>query len=87
MNGDQLNRRMKKATKTAFKKGYSTGQTASSINTEISDGGLTATIAPHTDYASYVEYGTRYMEAEPFVRPSFEVQKEKFIRDLDKVVK
>lgn len=85
-NGDELNANMKRNTKTAFKKGYSTGQTASSINTEISDGGLTATVQPTTEYAPYVEYGTRKMTAEPFVKPAFDEQEQKFKNDLRKLV-
>lgn len=86
-NGDQLNRRMKEETKTAFVKGYSVGDTASSINTTIKDNGLTAEVGPTTEYAPYVEYGTRKMEPEPFVGPAFEVQKKIFEKDLDKLVR
>ncbi len=86
-NGDQMNRRMKKNTETAFVKGYSTGDTAGSINTTISDSGMTATTEPTMEYDPYVEFGTRFMEAEPFVKPAFEEQKEQFKKDLDKLVK
>lgn len=86
-NGDQLNRRMKEQTKTSFTKGYSTGDTAASINTNITNGGLTAEVEPTMDYDPYVEYGTRFMEAEPFVRPAWEEQKEQFKKDMDKLVK
>jgi hypothetical protein len=34
-----------------------------------------------------LEYGTRFMEAQPFVKPAYEVQKEQFKKDLDKLVK
>ena len=30
---------------------------------------------PHTDYAGYVEYGTRFQAAQPFVKPAYDVQK------------
>lgn len=86
-NGDQMNKRAKDNTKTAFVKGYSHGDTAGSINTEISDGGMTAIVEPTTDYAAYVELGTRFMEAEPFLKPAWEEQKEQFKKDLDKLVK
>ena len=85
-NGDELNRNMKAQTHEAFVKGYSHGDTARSINTNISDGGLTATVAPTTNYSMYVEYGTRKMEAEPFVKPSFDRQKGKFVSDLQKIM-
>ena len=86
-NGDQLNRRMKRQTTKSFKKGYTTGQTARSINTEIHDGGLTAVVEPGTHYSPYVEYGTRFMNAEPFVRPAFEEQAQIFCNDLDALVR
>jgi hypothetical protein len=34
-----------------------------------------------------LEYGTRYMDAQPFVKPAHEEQAQKFKRDLDKLVK
>lgn len=64
-----------------------TGQLKRSIMLSVSDKGLTATVAPHTDYAPYVEYGTRYMSAKPFVRPAFNEQIPKFQRDLEKIVR
>lgn len=85
-NGDQMNERMKKGTETAFTKGYSQGDTAGSINTAITDGGLTAEVGPTTEYSGYVEFGTRFMEDEPFVSPAFNTQKEIFKRDMKKLV-
>jgi len=64
-----------------------TGFLKRSIGLAISDGGLTATVEPTAEYAPYVEWGTRYMEAQPFVRPAFYTQKEQFKRDLNKIVK
>jgi len=86
-HGDQLNQRMKRQTTSAFVKGYTTGQTARSINTTMTDDGLTATVEPTTDYAAYVEYGTRFMQAEPFVRPAFDAQKKLFKNDMKRLVK
>lgn len=63
-----------------------TGQTKRSINTELSNGGLTSTTKPGTEYAPYLEYGTRFMSSQPFVAPSFNVQKEKFKSDMDRLV-
>lgn len=64
-----------------------TGALKQSIGLEITDGGLTATVEPKVEYASYQEYGTRFMEAQPFVGPAFNEQKEKFKRDIDKLMK
>lgn len=85
-NGDQLNERMKEETEKAFVKGYSLGGTAESINTTITDAGLTAEVGPTTEYAGYVEYGTRFMEAEPFVKPAFDMQKKIFEKDMKKLM-
>lgn len=87
VNGDELNNRMKVETKSAFKKGYSHGDTASTINTNIVDGGLTAEVGPTTNYSPYVEHGTRFMEPEPFAAPAFNVQKKQFKSDLQKLVR
>lgn len=86
-NGDQLNDRMKSETERVFVKGYSLGDTAGSINTTITDGGLTAEVKPTTEYAPYLELGTRFMEPEPFVKPSFDTQKEIFEKDMKKLVR
>ena len=58
-----------------------------SIGMEMSDVGLTTTVAPTAEYAPFVEHGTRFMEAQPFMNPAFVAQKSQFKRDLDKLVK
>ncbi len=70
-----------------FLKGYSTGATRRDINMSISDEGFTGIVKPNTEYSSYVEYGTRYMDAQPFMRPSYLIQKGKFIGDMKRLVK
>lgn len=84
-NGTELQKRMQK--KADFKMGYQTGTTKRSIGLEIKDSGLTAESGPETEYAPYVEYGTRFMEAQPFVRPALEEQTEKFKSDMQKLVR
>lgn len=73
--------------KADFKKGYQTGTTKRSITLEIKDGGFTAEVEPGTHYSPYLEYGTRYMEAQPFVNPAFNEQAKKFQSDMDKLVR
>lgn len=70
-----------------FSGGYQTGETKRSISLEIKDGGMASEVGPETDYSPYVEYGTRFMEAQPFVRPAFDEQKGKFKSDLQKLMK
>lgn len=84
-NGQQLaNKTIKEAD---FTKGYATGTTKRSISLEIKDGGFTAEVEPGTEYSPYLEYGTRFMDAQPFVRPAYNEQVVKFKRDMDKLVK
>lgn len=64
-----------------------TGNMKRSITSDFTDGGLSGTTGPHTDYAGYVEYGTRFQEEQPFVRPAFEEQKKVFINDLNRIMK
>ncbi len=84
-NGSELQRRMQ--SKADFKKGYQTGTTKRTIDLEIKDGGLTAESGATTEYSPYVEYGTRFMEAQPFIRPAFEEQAKQFKRDMQKLVR
>lgn len=72
-----------------FTRGYatgakkrSTGATKRSIKLEITDGGFTAKVTAGTDYSGYLEKGTRFMEAQPFMKPAFDVVQPKFINDL-----
>ena len=58
-----------------------------SIGLDITDGGLTAEVEPTADYAAYVEYGTRFMEAQPYLKPAYDEQKKKFIKDLNELVR
>ena len=71
---------------TTHKPGYVGGTLKRSISTEIINNGFTAEIGPHTEYADYVEYGTRYMNAQPYMRPAFEEVSPQFMSDIKKIV-
>ena len=88
-NGAELEERMKNRTEVAFTKGYSVPphQTRQSIHTTIENNGLTAVVGPTTQYAPYVEFGTRKMEAEPFVFPSWAEQADQFKKDLRRITR
>lgn len=62
-----------------------TGMLKRSIGLEITDGGMSAEVEPTAEYAPYVELGTRFMEAQPYLKPAFGEQKEKFKRDMKKL--
>ena len=64
-----------------------TGNMKRSITSDFTDGGLSGTTGPHTDYAGYVEHGTRFQAAQPFVKPAFDVQKKVFKNDLERLTK
>lgn len=92
MNGSELEKKMRK--RAVFKGHYrgnrfikSTGATARSIYLDVTDGGLTSTVQPKMEYAPYLEYGTRFMSAQPFVRPSYAEQKKIFIKDMMRLMK
>lgn len=85
VNGSELHQKMQG--NADFTRGYQTGTTKRSISLDIKDGGMTAEVEPQTEYSPYLEYGTRFMEAQPFVRPAFEEQAEQFKRDMDKLVR
>lgn len=62
--------------------GYVGGTLKRGIGLEIKDAGMTAESEAAADYAPYVEWGTRYMEAQPFMRLAFYDQKEQFEKDM-----
>lgn len=87
-HGGQLQNNMTR--KADFKKGYQTGTTKRSVGEAgivFKDDGLTAEVGATTDYAEYLEFGTRFMDAQPFVKPALEEQSKKFESDLQKLVK
>lgn len=67
-----------------------TGALVNSISTEFENGGLTGIIAPHTEYAAYVEFGTKRQSAQPYmipaaeaVAPVFEAAMRQMLANLD----
>lgn len=64
-----------------------TGATSRSTTVSLQDGGMTAVVAPHTEYFSYLEFGTRFMSARPTLKPAFAYQSVQFVNDLKKMMK
>lgn len=92
-NGEAM---QKKAVKNARFKGHyrgkkfikPTGATKKSISVNSSKiDRFKYRVAPGTDYAAYVELGTRKMSAQPFIKPAFDDQKKIFKNDLERLVK
>ena len=88
-NGQQLQQRMHK--NADFKKGYQTGTTKRSIidagGMTFEDDGLTVNVGPQTEYSPYLEFGTRFMDAQKFVRPALNMQAIKFKVDMMKLTR
>ena len=81
---------VKNAGEATFNKGYFTGnlkQDVAGHGLKLSDGGLTAKVGTSAEYGAHLEYGTRYMEAEPFLKDPFEQAKKEFKADIDKLAK
>jgi HK97 gp10 family phage protein len=64
-----------------------TGYLKRSITPMSRDMGLTGVVSPYADYAMYVELGTRYMAAQPFLFPALLQIKPQFLKEMKQVVK
>ena len=62
-----------------------TGNLRGSITVDIN--GVEAEVGTNVEYAPFVEYGTRFMDAQPFVQPALEEQSAKFKSDMQKLVR
>lgn len=54
-----------------------TGMLKNSITTEM-QGDMSAIVAPHTEYAAFVEFGIRKMGAQPYMTPAAEANRGPF---------
>ena len=77
---------MSKASST-YTRGYSTGDTKKSIGISFENSGMSGTTGMGMEYNPYTEKGTRFMAAEPLLKPTFNSQKTKFKSDLEKLLK
>lgn len=68
-------------------KPYSTGDTKKSIGISFENSGMSGTTGMGMEYNPYTEKGTRFMAAEPLLKPTFNSQKTKFKSDLEKLLK
>lgn len=50
-----------------------TGNLKRSIMIDIAPDGNSAKVTANADYSAYVEYGTRYKEARPFMQPASQI--------------
>ena len=64
-----------------------TGFMKRSITMRIDISGLAGYIVAGADYSPYVEMGTRYMSAQPFMRPAAREQAPIFLSDLRNLIR
>lgn len=62
-----------------------TGALSRSIAADVQE--FSATIAPHTDYDAYVEFGTWKMGAQPYMRPAADMIEPQFVEAIDAIVR
>lgn len=64
-----------------------TGNLRSTIAVEAYNRGELLRVIVTAEYAGFVEYGTRFSEAQPFLRPAIESVKSRLNRKLGQIVK
>ena len=84
--GAQLSSDTQDNMRNVYTHGYSTGRTRRSVKPIFSDGGMTVSVGPTTDYFPYLEFGTRFMSAMPTLKPAFDVQSQLFINELKRLM-
>lgn len=57
-----------------------------SITFSMLDNGFSAMSLAGADYGGYVEWGTRFMPAQPYMKPAYIAQKAKFLADMKRLV-
>lgn len=63
-----------------------TGNLRRSIGLELTEFGMTAEVEASAHYAPYVELGTRFMKAQPYLKPAHDKVAPEFIRDLKRLL-
>lgn len=70
-----------------FVKGYGRNNaTKKAIGMQMQDSGLSGVVGMGQSYNPYTELGTRFMAAEPLLKPLFNQRKSMFISEIKKVV-
>jgi HK97 gp10 family phage protein len=59
-----------------------TGRLLGSIEVVMRDGGLAAEIGTALDYGRFLEFGTKNVEARPWLQPAWEKHRKQIIRDV-----
>ena len=59
-----------------------TGNLKRAISLELSEGGLAGTVISPADYSGYPEFGTRFMDAQPYMGPAWRKERPLFLSEL-----
>lgn len=73
--------------KAQYSAAVDSGNLKRSILLQIGNSGMTGRVESMASYSAYVEYGTRFMYAQPFLGPAFHEQKLLFFKDMEALVK
>ncbi|WP_020007406.1 HK97-gp10 family putative phage morphogenesis protein [Salinicoccus albus] len=89
---DEINKAIKKRasdgqTKAQREAAVDTGAMKRSITVDLWPGRLTGSVVVGSEYAPYVEYGTRFAPEQPFMRPARDEIYPMFINDLRNLIK
>lgn len=92
-NGSQMASKMRRNMSAQYTGHYEgkrfvkpTGATKRSVTETYSNSGMKVAVGPHTNYAPYLEYGTRFMIPRPTIRPAFINQLAIFNKDMKRLV-
>lgn len=64
-----------------------TGTLKRSINQSLENGGFTGRVSAGTEYAPYIEWGTRFIHGRRYMGTSYFQQRQKFIKDLKRIMR
>lgn len=81
LNGSEMQRNMQRDAP------VDTGFLKRSVTLNATDGGLGVKVGPTAHYAPYLVYGTRFNYMQDFFRPNFFKQRQKFISDMNRLMR
>ncbi len=84
LNGSEMHTNAQRKAPVAKKGG---GNLQRNVRVYIEDNDFTARVKSEADYAAYQEYGTRFQPGTPHIRPAYYEQKERFKRDMKRLMK
>lgn len=64
-----------------------TGNLRRSFDIEITNNGEKGVIHNYAEYSGYVELGTRFKHARPFLKPAFEKEIPRFLDDMGRIAR